>query len=566
MTSQQPRGPWTRKPISVVLQEQEDENLTAHRHLSLFDLVSVGVGGTVGSGIFVLAGLIAHHYAGPATFVSFLLSGLAAACSGLCYAEWAGRLPAAGSTYVYAFVSLGEWAAVIAGACLTLEYGVSGAAVARSWGDKVIEWLVNEWQWDATFLAGEFFNPLAGFISALSVVCLAYGVKESKAVTNTFTVLKVMLVMFMIVGGFWYFRVENLTPLAPFGVTGVLRGATSSFFGYLGYDEVCCLASEAKNPKDMPRAVLWTLAIVTVLYILASIALVGMVPYDEISDTSGFPAAFSSLGVTWAAQVTAAGEVITLPVVVLISLLAQPRLCAAMANDGLLPDILARVDRNGNLFWSIILSGVPMTILATIVPFSYLDDCISVGILIAFNMTDSSLILMKCESSSPSSTPLSRQLIFYHVLSFATGLASSAENRWISIGFVAITCYAAISIRRNCPRTGGFGLSLRRHNSTSNAEEPTVPDNVFEAPFMPILPLFGISMNWYLIAQLEFTGMLLLMLYLGIISLLYMFCRSSRPSWGASYDRILDANAPVLLREMSLPKRYSDNVDASTAP
>jgi APA family basic amino acid/polyamine antiporter len=281
------------------------------------DLVSVGVGGTIGSGIFVLTGLIAHNYAGPSTFVSFLLSGFAASCSGLCYAEWAGRLPAAGSTYVYAFVSLGEWAAVISGACLTLEYGVSGAAVARSWGDKVVEWLVTELHWESAgsyLLGGEYFNPLAGFITALSVVILTCGVQESKNITNFFTLLKIMLVVFMIVGGFWCFRAENMTPLVPFGASGILRGATSSFFGYLGFDEVCCLASEAKNPSDMPRAVLWTLAIVTVLYVLASIALVGMVPYEEISETSGFPAAFATRGVSWAAQLTAAGEVITLPV------------------------------------------------------------------------------------------------------------------------------------------------------------------------------------------------------------------------------------------------------------
>ena len=124
---QRPLG--TRKPLSIVLEEERDASSTStHRHLSLIDLVSVGVGGTIGSGIFVLAGLIAHNYAGPSTFVSFILSGLAASCSGLCFADFSSRLPSAGSTYVYAFVSLGEWAAVVAGACLTLEYGVSGAA------------------------------------------------------------------------------------------------------------------------------------------------------------------------------------------------------------------------------------------------------------------------------------------------------------------------------------------------------------------------------------------------------------------------------------------------------
>jgi amino acid transporter len=215
-----------------------------------------------------LTGFIAHHYAGPGTALSFAVSGLAACCSGLCYAELAGRIPVAGSTYIYAYISLGEWAAVVAAACLTLEYGVSGAAVSRSWGDKVVEWLTVQWQWkDASYyLGGEYFNPMAGFVSAASVALLLWGVKESKNVTNFFTALKVGLVVFMTVGGFCLFQSENLTPLAPYGTSGILRGATSSFFGYLGYDEVCCIAAEAKNPRrDMPRAILWTLSIVTVL-------------------------------------------------------------------------------------------------------------------------------------------------------------------------------------------------------------------------------------------------------------------------------------------------------------
>ena len=242
MTASQ-RGPWTRKPISIVLQEEQDENTSpVNRHLSLVDLVSVGVGGTIGSGIFVLTGFIAKNYAGPSTFLSFILSGLAASCSGLCYAEWAVRLPAAGSTYIYAYVCLGEWAAVVAGACLTLEYGVSGAAVARSWGDKVVEWMQNQLHWEnvGLYLGQEYFNPLAGLISILTVIMLTCGVQESKNVTNFFTLLKIILVLFMIIGGLMCFRAQNLTPLAPFSVAGILRGATSSFFGYLGYDEVCC--------------------------------------------------------------------------------------------------------------------------------------------------------------------------------------------------------------------------------------------------------------------------------------------------------------------------------------
>lgn len=308
-------SPWLRKPLHIVLQQEHEHDGhdagNIQRHLTLWDLVSIGVGGTIGSGIFVLAGYIAHHYAGPATAASFIIAGLCASCNGLCYAELAGRIPAGGSTYVYAYVGMGELPAVVAAACLTLEYAVSGAAVARSWGDKVAEWIVDDLQLTSVepFLKpGWGLNPMAFIVSAASVALLLGGVQESKRVTTFFTVLKLVLVAFVIVGGFCLFDTSNITPffVPSLGATGVMRGATSSFFGYLGYDEVCCIAGEAINPeRDMPRAVLLTLAIVTTLYVLAAIALVGMQPWQEMSDTSAFPDSFRYNGIEWAAQVAA---------------------------------------------------------------------------------------------------------------------------------------------------------------------------------------------------------------------------------------------------------------------
>jgi amino acid transporter len=564
-SSSYPRGPWTRKPLSMVLEGEEQQNAPLHRerHLTLVDLISVGVGGTIGSGIFVLSGFIANHYAGPATTLSFIISGMAAGCSGLCYAELAGRIPAAGSTYIYAYISLGEWAAVVAAACLTLEYGVSGAAVARSWGDKVVEWLVNQWQWEdaASYLQGEYFHPMAGLISAASVALLVQGVQESKTITNAFTLLKVGLVIFMTVGGFYLMDTDNLTPVMPYGTAGVLRGATSSFFGYLGYDEVCCMAAEAKNPRDMPRAVLWTLAIVTILYVAASLALSGMLPYDQISDTSAFPAAFQSRGILWAAQLSAAGEVITLPVVVLISLMAQPRLFLALAHDGLLPEIFGRADAHGNLWWGNLLSGVPMTLLATFVPFSYLDDLISVGILVAFSMTNTSLILLRCEAPIDKPHWLPNSLAAYHTLAFVTGLSShwvSDTGTMVRYTCAGIALIFVLWIHKTFPPTGRFGGSVVRRDDGAADLLPTNQGEGFSTPLVPLLPCIGISINWYLIAQLELSGILLLVVYIGLVTILYLFgCRGNRGWNQASHapeDEYLERDM-VLLRELSMPKR-----------
>jgi len=560
---------------------------------------------------------------------------------------------------------MGEYAAVLAASCLTLEYGVSGAAVARSWGDKVYEWMAKSGMGEGTEVdhLGQreaMFNPLAGCISLASVVVLACGVQESKRVTNFFTVTKLGLVSFMIVGGFCLFRAENMSPLVvpaqmsiagpAFGAAGILRGATSSFFGYLGFDEVVCLAAEAKNPSDTPKAVLWTLAIVTIIYILASIALSGMLPYQEVSDTSGFPNAFAARDIEWAAHLTAFGEVFTLPVVVLISLLAQPRLCAAMAKDGLLPSIFAlQSEKDGNLFWSNLLCGIPMTLLATFVPFSWLDDAISVGILFAFNMTNTALVVMRCSNSNnpvkhnsdslrdgvlppgqevvaideangivsssyskPSSRgrwPLPIHLCGYHCVALLAGLTShwtvettlSSDNGpgevistpWWPAQIMAsvIVLFYAVWLHRRFPTTGSFGddgtnYLHRSHDSDGNIYKTAVDGGVseleasninnntpvFEVPLCPFFPLVGVYLNWYLISQLEWSGMFLLMVFLLIISMLYGVCISGSEAnlaMGTStqtqtrYSPVPDGSdaamaaldGPILLREMSLPKR-----------
>jgi amino acid transporter len=208
-------SPWRRKPLSTLNLEHHPSSPEHHlqRHLSVWDLLGIGVGGTVGSGIFVLTGQIAATYAGRATWCSFALSGLAATCSGVCFAELSGRIPAAGSTYAYAYVCWGQLAAIVAAACLTLEYVVAGAAVARTWGDKVV--LIfsedNADESSSSWLEPQGFNLPAFAISSICTLMLLMGVRESKNATNFITVVKMLLVLFMVVAGFWLGR-GNTTP------------------------------------------------------------------------------------------------------------------------------------------------------------------------------------------------------------------------------------------------------------------------------------------------------------------------------------------------------------------
>lgn len=400
-------------------------------------------------------------------------------------------------------------------------------------------WLRDQWHLGesvSTYLEPHGINLMAGVVSTVSVLLLLGGIHESKQVTNIFTLTKIALVVFMTVGGMFLFQFSNIqsetASFAPAGVSGILRGATSSFFGYLGYDEVCCIAGEALHPqRDMPRAVLWTLLIVTVLYILASISLTGMLPYNEISETSGFPAAFESRGVTWAANISAFGEVFTLPVVVLISLMAQPRLQLAMAQDGLLPPIFAQVDESGNLKWGTALSGVGMIVVATFVPFDVLDDLISVGILLAFSMTNSCLVLLRCESPVHHPHLLEKYLFGLNALCLITGLLFTHAWDLLLGPFLAYCALVAtvcvvLSIGKNCPQSLTFGGSISvAQNQSLGSSNGMSEDEFFKSPFVPYLPCVGIFINWGLVSQLEIKGLLLLLLYVGMTVVIYICYR-----------------------------------------
>ena len=514
----------------------DPDHRALERHLSLFDLVSIGVGGTIGSGIFVLCGLIANQYSGPATCLSWAIAGVAAFLSGFCYAELSGRIPSAGSSYAYAHESMGEFVAFLTAACLTLEFLVSGSAVARSWGDKVVEWLnveLNAGPWASRILdPGYNINPLAFLVSACCTALVLCGVKESKLVTDFFTWTKVLLVGFMAIGGFLLLVPANLSPFIPpeFGATGVMRGATTSFFGYLGFDGICCVAGEAKNPSmNLPRSIMITLVFVTVLYIAAAVALTGMIDYTQISVSSGFPEAFAARGVMWAAQLTAAGEVFTLPVVVLISVILQPRLQYALARDELLPPMFCEVDHKGNLRKGVLFAGGLMSLIATAVPFRDLDDFVSAGILFAFTITNSSLIVMRRQSPTYRPRLLGQLLVVFNVasLGMCITIAHAWKYKWGKIVALILMILTALSwalIKCICPPTAVFGGN---RPIASTWEEGV---QYFRTPFVPFIPCLGTIFNWYLVAQLEIGGILLLLTYFIVSAMYYLYYRAKKAS------------------------------------
>jgi APA family basic amino acid/polyamine antiporter len=500
------------------------------RHLDLIDLTLIGIGSTIGSGLFVLCGLVANQYAGPASILSWAVSGLAALLSGTCYAELSSRIPLAGSAYAYAFVAMGELPAVIAAACLSVEYIAAASAVARSWGDKIVEWLSGELgshHWATTLLENESsFSPFAMIVSSASVILLMNGIEGSKTVINIFTKIKVCVVIFMIVAGLVLMRPSNFEPFVPakFGPAGIFRGATATFFGYLGYDEIACLGGEAKNPKkNLPKAIFFTLGSVTSFYILAAVALVGMLPYEDISPVSGFPSAFRDSGAPIAAEIAALGEIVTLPIVVLITIMAQPRLQYALSKDGLLPPVFSEFDDQGNLTKGTLFCGIIMVLVSSFVPFTHLNDMISCAVLTALSLTDTSLILLWYPSPKDHAGLAESVMGTFHAAALLAGVllthfASSSLGRTGTIISTLIMIICIYVLIRWCPKAHAFGNSAA---PGSLALKPKQSD-FFCTPFMPYLPCFGIMVNWYLISQLGMAGIFLHLGFLVAIILYYL--------------------------------------------
>lgn len=215
------------------------------RSMSLFDLICIGVGATVGSGVFVLSGFVAHEYAGPGVVLSWLIGGLACTTSAVSFAELTCRMPSSGSSYTYVYATLGEWPAFIAAWCLTLEFGLSSSAIARNWGDKLQSYFTSG---NISHGSDDFsVNFFAGILQVVTVVIFLCGVEIGKITVNGFTFLKLLLIAFMLSVAFSLFQKDNVSDFTPMGFPGVLRGATACLFGYAGYDEVfifancCCL-------------------------------------------------------------------------------------------------------------------------------------------------------------------------------------------------------------------------------------------------------------------------------------------------------------------------------------
>lgn len=415
-----------RKPLASYSRDIQTSELK--RTLGKWELTAIGIGAVIGGGIFVLTGVAANLYAGPALALSFILAGVGCLFAALCYAEFASILPVSGSAYAYSYGTVGEFFAWFIGWNLILEYMMGATTVAVSWSKYFVKLLhllglphLPQWLTNDLVTAKEealrlglpspsfSINLPAALIVWLVTYILYKGIKESAKTNNLIVVIKVAAVLFVIAVGVFYLNPANWQPFIPartidsegashYGIPGVVTAAGIVFFAFIGFDAVSTQAQEAVNPtKDIPFAIVASLAICTVLYILVSLVLTGMVHYSELDLGAPVASAFGNAGLRWASFLITIAAVIGLISVMLVMLLSQTRIFLNMAGDGLLPaKLFGAIHPKYKTPWkSTLLVGALASVIAAITPIEKATKMTSIGTLFAFAMICGAVLILR---------------------------------------------------------------------------------------------------------------------------------------------------------------------------
>lgn len=411
-----PTGIFRRKPVEDSFASMKDPERSLKRELSAWDLAVMGVAVAVGAGIFSVGATAAANYAGPGVILSFVIASIVCGLAIMCYAEFASTLPVAGSAYTFSYATMGEFLAWVIGWDLILEMLLAAAVIAKFWGVYLADaFRLFGVELSTTVHIGGVaveWGPvvIVGVFTAL----LAVGTKLSSRVNSVFTILKVGITLFVIVTGFFYVRAENYTPFIPaaeeapgktamdqpllsfllgmepstYGVFGLLSGAALVFFAFIGFDVVATTAEEAKDPqRTIPKGILGGLALVTVLYILVTVVVTGMVSYRDLAaaEQPSLTTAFELVGADWAGKIISLGILLGLTSVLMVLLLGLTRVVFAMSRDGLLPRAMSRTSHRFHTPVKLqVGTGIVVAAIAGLSQVELLEEMINIGTLSAF--------------------------------------------------------------------------------------------------------------------------------------------------------------------------------------
>ncbi len=439
--------------------------------LTAFDLALLGIGCAIGTGIFVLTGIAAATQSGPAVVLSFIFAGIASAFAALSYAELAASVGGSGSAYGYSYVAFGEFAAWVMGWILLLEYGVGAAAVANGWAGYFVNTLSNfniylpEALTKAPMVGGLINLPAFAIIWVLTAL-LIIGVKESARFNNIIVIIKLSTIAIFITLASMHLNTDNWHPFMPFGwfdtlengkTIGVLAGASLVFFAYFGFDAVSTAAEEAKNPqRDLPIGLLASLAFCTVIYIIVSALLTGIVPYTKLNVSSPVAFALNEIGYTWSSTLVATGVLAGLITVLLVLLYGLTRILFSMSRDGLIPAIFSQVNPDRQTPTKVILMcGFVVSIVAGFIPLGELAETVNIGTLASFVMVCVGVIVLRIRQPNlhrPFKNPWNPLIPVLGIVScgaLMTFLPSSTWHRFLWWIVAGVMFYFAYSIRHS---------------------------------------------------------------------------------------------------------------------
>lgn len=420
-----------KKSVEQTLAETEESGRSLKRDLTWWDLAIMGVAVAVGAGIFSIGAQAAAFHAGPAVIISFLIAGVVCGAAVMCYAEFASMIPVAGSAYTFTYTTVGEIVAWVIGWDLILEMLMAGSVVSKYWGVYLNDFFrLVGWNINTNVTIGSFnfdFAPI--IVVAFFTTLLVCGTKIGARVDGALTILKIAIVLFVVIVGFFYVKAENFTPFIPpsepatatgsgltatmeqplwqwatgmtpsiYGIAGIISGAALVFFAFLGFDVVATTSEETVNPKkNVPLGIGVGMGLIIVLYTLVAIVTTGMVSYKDLAKQKdpSLATAFEMVGADWAAKIISFGIVIGLATVVMVLLLGLTRVVFAMSRDGLLPRSLSHTGKHGTPVRLQIAVGVVMTLIAASCNVSILADMVNIGTLSAFTLVSISIPIMR---------------------------------------------------------------------------------------------------------------------------------------------------------------------------
>jgi APA family basic amino acid/polyamine antiporter len=440
---------------AILATAEHDRKRLDSAALGAFSLTLLGVASVVGAGIFVVTGDAAAHYAGPAVLISFVLAGIVAGLTALCYAELASMIPAAGSTYSYAFAAFGSFVGWFIGWDLLLEYLFAASTVAVGWSGYFVDLMDSIGIHIPHALATAPFGADSGIVNlpAIAVMLLTssalwLGTRESAVANNSMVLLKLSILVLVVVVGLFYVTSANYKPFLPaaaggfgdFGWSGVLRGAGIVFFAYIGFDAVSTAAAEARNPRrTVPIGLIGTVLIATAIYIAVGFVLTGMVSYRQLGVADPIDVALRAGGrdLDWLLKLTDVAAVVGLASTVLVTLYGQTRIFMRMSEDGMLPPAFGRVSpRTKTPQFSIVLCGIVGGIVAGLVPLSVLGELISIGTLLAFIIVSAGVVALRRQRPDlprPFRVPALRLVAGTAIVSSLALMATLPGDTWIRL-------------------------------------------------------------------------------------------------------------------------------------